>query len=96
MSENLTTESRSIESGQGKSMWLFPLSLTQHGNQCHLYSHSPGADPGFVERGPQRLPRAPQARSPAIGGPGHAPRKNFKNKNKLLHSGGIVASSFRN
>ena len=26
VSENLTTESRSIESGQGKSMWLFPLS----------------------------------------------------------------------
>ena len=27
VSGNLTTESRSIESGQGKSMWLFPLSI---------------------------------------------------------------------
>ena len=31
VSGNLTTESRSIESGQGKSMWLFPLRLLWRG-----------------------------------------------------------------
>ena len=35
VSGNLTTESRSIESGQGKSMWLFPLIEKHETIRCH-------------------------------------------------------------
>ena len=55
------------------------------------------ADPGFVERGGAAATASAAGAKPCYrGSGGMPPGKLKKNKNKMLHSGGIVASSFRN